>query len=80
MNTTLIAPKPFDLCTEIATETDPFRRNEAIAYMRGEITREQQTQHSPQDRVHLRIAEMILDFLEERFESHSCDIGNHISL
>lgn len=80
MNTTLNAPKPFDLCTEIATEADPFRRNEALAYMRGEIARELQTQHSPQDQVYLRISEMILDFLEERFASHPCDIGNQVSL
>jgi hypothetical protein len=78
MHTTLDAPKPFDLCTEIATETDPLRRTEAIAYMRRAIAREQQAPHSPEDQSYLRMVEMILDFIEEKFEPSSCAIPNCI--
>jgi hypothetical protein len=78
MHTPLDAPKPLDLCTEIATETDALRRIEAIGQMRREIAREQRAPHSPEDQSRLRIAEMILDFLEERFELRSCETRNRV--
>lgn len=80
MSTTLCASKPFDSCNEIAIETDPLRRTDAIAHMRREIAREQQITHSTEDQRYLRIAEMILDFLEEKFELRSCEIRNRVPL
>ena len=80
MNTMLDATKPFDLCTSISIETDPLRRTEAIAQMRREIATEQQAPHSPEDQTCLRIAEMILDFLEEDFDRRTCEHLNGVPL
>jgi hypothetical protein len=80
MSTTFCGSKPFDSCNEIAIGTDPLRQTDAIAHMRREIAREQQTTHSTEDQRYLRIAEMILDFLEEKFELHSCEIRNRVPL
>lgn len=80
MSTAFGASKPFNLCNEIAIGTDPLRRTDAIANMRREIAREQETTHSPEDQRHLRIAEMILDFLEEKFELRSCESRNPVLL
>ena len=80
MNTMLDATKPFDLCTSISIESDPIRRTAAIAHMRGDIAKEQEAPHSPEDQTCLRIAEMILDFLEEDFDPRSRDLLSGVPL
>lgn len=80
MSTAFCASKPSNLCTEIAVGTDPLRRTDAIAHLRREIAREQQSAHSPEDQRSLRIVEMILDFLEEKFELRSGEIRNRVPL
>jgi hypothetical protein len=77
---TLDAPKRFDLCSDIVTASDHHRRAKAIAHMRSEIRREQQVPHSPEDQTYLRVAEMVLDFLEERLDSRSADVSHHAQL
>jgi hypothetical protein len=67
---TLNMPQRFNLCSDIVGEADHGRRSEAIARLRSVIEQERQIPHSAEDQGYLRIAEMVLDFLEEWLPSH----------
>jgi hypothetical protein len=56
-------------CRQVVDEQDPVQRAQAIANLRRMIDNERHSAHSSTDRNYLKVAEMILDFLEETFSS-----------
>jgi hypothetical protein len=67
---TLDVPQRFNLCSDIVGQPDHGRRAAAIAHLRSVLEQERQIPHSAEDQGYLRIAEMVLDFLEEWLPSH----------
>ena len=59
----------YDLCRQVVAEPDPARRAEVLAHVRGLIEQERRTPQPPETCSYLRVAEMVLDFLEETLNS-----------
>jgi hypothetical protein len=57
--------KRHDLCLQVVAEPDPAQRAEVIAQVRVLIEEERRTPQPPENYGYLRVAEMVLDFLEE---------------
>lgn len=63
--------KRYDLYRQVVREPDPRQRVEVIAHVRGLIEEERRTPQTPENSGYLRVAEMVLDFLEETLNSRS---------
>jgi hypothetical protein len=59
----------YDLCRQVVAEPDPAQRAEVIAHVRSLIEEERRTPQPPENCSYLRVAEMVLDFLEETLNS-----------
>ncbi len=63
-----------DLCRQLVAEPDPKQRAEAIAEFRALIEEERSSLQSPEEASYLRVAEMVLDFLEEALDSRDREL------
>ena len=61
----------YDLCRQVVAEPNPARRAEVLSHVRSLIEEERRMPQPPETCSYLRVAEMVLDFLEETLNSRS---------